>query len=55
MRKVRLDEHGRPHCRKCGSPYFFARGDEYAKSTKHLRCTRCGARQKHRPPNPVAV
>ena len=55
MRKVRLDEYGRPLCRKCGSRYFFARESEYLSPTKHLRCTLCGARQTHRRPKTLSA
>lgn len=45
VRRVKVDENGDLHCRKCNSVRLRAKEDERGKSRKHLRCAACGAKQ----------
>jgi len=49
-RHVSVDECGELHCRKCGGTRLRCKVRERGRSTKHLTCAACGARQVFREP-----
>jgi DNA-directed RNA polymerase subunit RPC12/RpoP len=48
-RRVRVDQNGVLHCRKCGSLNLLARSGEHDKRTRHLKCADCDERLVWRP------
>jgi hypothetical protein len=48
-RRVRVDDDGILHCRRCGSLNLLIRASQHDKRTRHLKCADCDERLSWRP------